>query len=194
MVQMRRLGGVSKLASTKSMGRPSLLFAGSFTGTADENDDVVTIYEIMDENGQGYAVPSYQFEWPVIADPNGTLRDYTAYPGTCVPHEGSRYQMGWTMAGNITYNDDMFRAKIPINYHVGCMGLAPASHDFVDSIPPMVSGGNLDNKRIGIGTTMYYPIEVAGALLSMGDARAVQGDSDLDGTRAWKPHLPASSS
>ena len=90
--------------------------------------------------------------------------------------------MGWTKANNITYYDDVFRAKIPINYHVGCMGLAPGSHDFVDSIPPMPSGGNLDNKRIGIGTTMYYPVEVEGALISMGDAHAAQGDSELDGT------------
>lgn len=62
------------------------------------------------------------------------------------------------------------------------MGLAPASHEFVDSIPPMPTGGNLDNKRIGIGTTMYYPVEVMGALLSMGDAHVAQGDSELDGT------------
>jgi acetamidase/formamidase len=33
----------------------------------------------------------------------------------------------------------------------------------------MVSGGNLDNKRIGKGMTMYYPVLVEGALLSMGD-------------------------
>jgi acetamidase/formamidase len=60
--------------------------------------------------------------------------------------------------------------------------LAPASHDLVDFIPPiMPTGGNLDNKRIGIGTTMYYPVEVVGGLLSMGDAHAAQGDSELDG-------------
>lgn len=62
------------------------------------------------------------------------------------------------------------------------MGLPPASHDFVDSIPPMVTGGNLDNKRIGAGMTMYYPVAVEGALLSMGDAHTAQGDSELDGT------------
>jgi acetamidase/formamidase len=90
--------------------------------------------------------------------------------------------MGWTKAAPITYFDDPYPAKIPINYHIGCMGLPPASHDFVDSIPPMVTGGNLDNKRIGVGTTMYYPIEVEGALLSMGDAHTAQGDSELDGT------------
>jgi acetamidase/formamidase len=172
----------------KVNGEP--FYAGSFTDTPEQNDEVVTIYEIFDEDGKGYAVPIYQFGWPVITDPMGTERNYIAYPGTCVPHDvhGSTVpssdvaDMGWTKQGDITYYDDVFHAKIPINYHVGCLGLAPASHDFVDSIPPMPTGGNLDNKRIGIGTTMYYPIEVAGAMVSMGDAHAAQGDSELDGT------------
>ena len=63
-----------------------------------------------------------------------------------------------------------------------CMGLPPASHDAVDSIPPMATGGNLDNKRIGKGTTMLYPVDVEGGLISMGDAHTAQGDSELDGT------------
>ena len=69
--------------------------------------------------------------------------------------------MGWTKEGNITYYDDILPVRIPVNYHIGCMGLPPASVDFVDSIPPMVTGGNLDNARIGIGTTMYYPVQVS---------------------------------
>lgn len=136
--------------------------AGSFTDTPDSNDEIVTIYEVLEsesEPGEGYAVPVYQFEWPVITDPMGTERDYIAYPGTCVPHDphggivpsGAVESMGWTKAANITYYDDVFKAKIPINFHIGCMGLPPASHDAVDSIPPMPTGGNLDNKRIGIG-------------------------------------------
>jgi acetamidase/formamidase len=161
--------------------------AGSFTDTPGTTDEVVTIYEIQGN----YAVPAYQFEWPAFTDPNGVERDYIKYPGTCVPHDphgdttevsSAVSDMGWTKGGTITYFDDVFPAKIPINYHVGCMGLAPESHDFVSSIPPMPSGGNLDNKRIGVGTTMYYPVEVAGGLLSMGDAHAAQGDSELNGT------------
>ncbi|KAL7517048.1 hypothetical protein ACHAWX_002009 [Stephanocyclus meneghinianus] len=165
-------------------------YAGSFTNTPEMNDEVVTIYEIVDEAGGSYAVPSYQFEWPVITDPQGNVRDYIAYPGTCVPHDvhASTFpssdvaDAGWTKDAPIKYYDSPFQAKIPVNYHIGCMGLPPASHDSVDSIPPMPTGGNLDNKRIGVGTTMYYPVEVAGALLSMGDAHTAQGDSELDGT------------
>ena len=151
---------------------------------------MVTIYEIVDEDSASFAVPLNQYEWPVVTDPMGVTRNYIAFPGTCVPHDahgttvpsGDVVNMGWTKENNITYYDNVFRAKIPINYHVGCMGLAPVSHDFVDSIPPMPTGGNLDNRRIGIGTTMYYPIEVAGGLISMGDTHAAQGDSELDGT------------
>ena len=167
-------------------------YAGSFTKSMPgENDEIVTIYEVVDAgDGSGYAVPAYQFEWPIITDPMNVTRDYIAYPGTCVPHDphactvpsSDVTDMGWTKMGEIVYYDDVFRAKIPINYHIGCMGLAPGSHDFVDSIPPMPTGGNLDNRRIGIGMTMYYPVEVDGGLLSMGDAHAAQGDSELDGT------------
>ena len=167
------------------------LEAGEFSKTPGVNEEFVTIYELVtDANGKGFAVPSYQFQWPMITDPLNTTRDYIGYPGTCVPHDdhgdttvsADVAAMGWSKSGSIIYFDDVFPAKIPINYHIGCMGLTPASHDIVDSIPPMPTGGNLDNKRIGIGTTMYYPVEVAGALLSMGDAHAAQGDGELDGT------------
>jgi acetamidase/formamidase len=173
-----------KLADGKSFT------AGSFTKTPGSNDEIVTIYELVVGGKQDYVTPLYQFEWPTITDPMNVTRDYIAYPGTCVPHDKHGKttvskdvaKMGWKKEGKIKYYDNVYPAKIPINYHIGCMGLAPESHDFVDSIPPMPSGGNLDNKRIGIGTTMYYPVEVAGALLSMGDAHAAQGDSELDGT------------
>ena len=160
--------------------------AGAFTNHT-TNDEVVTIYELFEEDGKAYATLSYQFAWPTITDPEGVERDYIKYPGTCVPHDyagfsGAVTGMGWSKAGAISYVSEPYQAKIPVNMHVGCMGLAPASHDSVDSIPPMPTGGNLDDKRIGKGTTMYYPVEVAGALLSMGDAHMAQGDSELDGT------------
>ena len=60
--------------------------------------------------------------------------------------------------------------------------MAPAEADFVDTIPPSYTGGNIDNWRIGKGATMYYPVAVEGALLSAGDPHASQGDSELCGT------------
>ena len=72
--------------------------------------------------------------------------------------------------------------RVPANMHIGCMGLAPSEENAVNSIPPMPYGGNLDNRKIGVGATMYYPVAVEGALLSMGDTHFAQGDGELDGT------------
>lgn len=72
--------------------------------------------------------------------------------------------------------------KVPVNFHIGSMGLALATNVTVDSVPPTIGGGNLDDRRIGIGASMYYPVSVEGALLSMGDAHSAQGDSEFDGT------------
>ena len=52
----------------------------------------------------------------------------------------------------------------------------------MNSIPPSYTGGNIDNWRIGKGATMYYSVAVKGALFSVGDPHAGQGDSELCGT------------
>jgi acetamidase/formamidase len=58
----------------------------------------------------------------------------------------------------------------------------PRKRQIVNSIPPSYTGGNIDNWRIGKAATMYYPVAVEGALLSVGDPHASQGDSELCGT------------
>jgi len=72
--------------------------------------------------------------------------------------------------------------RVQVRPHFGTMGLAPKEADYVNSIPPSYTGGNIDNWRIGKGATMYYPVAVDGALLSVGDPHASQGDSELCGT------------
>ena len=52
---------------------------------------------------------------------------------------------------------------------LGTTGAAPNVKGRVSSIPPGKHGGNIDNWRIGAGAAMYYPIEVDGALFSVGD-------------------------
>jgi hypothetical protein len=72
--------------------------------------------------------------------------------------------------------------RIPVRPHFGVIALAPREADIVDSTPPGYFGGNIDDWRIGKGATMYYPVAVAGGLLSVGDPHASQGDSELCGT------------
>jgi len=63
----------------------------------------------------------------------------------------------------------------------GTMGVAPPiSMGRISSGPPGVHTGNLDNKDIGAGTTLYLPVHVPGALFSVGDAHAAQGHGEVD--------------
>jgi len=94
-----------------------------------------------------------------------------ARPGVPVDH--GTIKENWGVLKNV---------RVPIRPHFGTMGLAPAEADMVDSIPPSYTGGNIDDWRIGKGATMYYPVSVDGALLSVGDPHASQGDSELCGT------------
>lgn len=72
--------------------------------------------------------------------------------------------------------------RIPVRPHLGTAGVAPDIAGRVSTIPPGLHGGNIDNWRIGAGATMYYPVQVDGALFSVGDPHISQGDGELSGT------------
>ncbi|HEY2032161.1 MAG TPA: acetamidase/formamidase family protein [Rhizomicrobium sp.] len=72
--------------------------------------------------------------------------------------------------------------RIPVRPHLGTAGVAPDVEGRVSTIPPGRHGGNIDNWRIGAGATMYYPVQVDGALFSIGDPHISQGDGELSGT------------
>ena len=68
--------------------------------------------------------------------------------------------------------------KIPVNPMIGVIGLAPEGEDIPTGTPDS-HGGNMDNKLITAGTTLYFPVFVDGALLAMGDLHAVMGDGEI---------------
>ena len=70
--------------------------------------------------------------------------------------------------------------EVPVKPFWGVMGVAPpAAMGRVASGPPNIFGGNLDNRDLGTGSTLYLPVHVAGALLSVGDGHAVQGYGEV---------------
>jgi acetamidase/formamidase len=72
---------------------------------------------------------------------------------------------------------------VPLHPFFGSMGVAPAAAlGRVSSGPPSRHAGNLDNKELVAGTTLYIPIFVKGALLEVGDGHAAQGDGEVDQT------------
>jgi acetamidase/formamidase len=72
---------------------------------------------------------------------------------------------------------------VPLRPFFGSIGVAPApSLGRVSSNPPSRHAGNLDNKELVAGTTIYIPVFVKGALLEVGDGHAAQGDGEVDQT------------
>ncbi len=69
--------------------------------------------------------------------------------------------------------------KFPISPFLGIMGVAPDTSEKVSSVPPINVGGNLDINELGIGSTLYLPGEVEGALFYTGDPHFVQGDGEV---------------
>jgi acetamidase/formamidase len=70
---------------------------------------------------------------------------------------------------------------IPLHPFFGSMGVAPPpAFGRYDSAPPTIIGGNMDNKELVQGTTVYYPVFVPGALFQIGDGHAGQGNGEVD--------------
>jgi acetamidase/formamidase len=72
---------------------------------------------------------------------------------------------------------------LPLAPFFGSIGVAPPPlAGRISSRPPGWHGGNLDNKDLVAGTTLFLPVHVPGALLSIGDGHAMQGDGEVTGT------------
>jgi acetamidase/formamidase len=72
---------------------------------------------------------------------------------------------------------------IPLHPFFGSMGVAPPPEaGRVSSNPPGTHAGNLDNRSLVAGTTLYIPVHAPGALFEVGDGHAAQGDGEVDQT------------
>jgi acetamidase/formamidase len=72
---------------------------------------------------------------------------------------------------------------VPLRPFWGSIGVAPAAEKGkVNSNPPSQHAGNMDNKELVAGTTLFIPVWTKGALLELGDGHATQGDGEVDQT------------
>jgi acetamidase/formamidase len=133
--------------------------------------EVVTIYQFDLGLTRPCARAIYNYRWTPQTDPFGVVHQTMDYPGVPVDHA--------TIEKNFSILRDV---SIPVRPHFGVIGVAPREAELLDSVPPSYFGGNIDNWRVGKGSTIYLPVSVPGALLSIGDPHASQGDSELCGT------------
>ena len=94
----------------------------------------------------------------------------------------------WSFERNFDY-PAMFGdwARVPLKPFCGTMGVALAEPGPHSTIPPYWSGGNVDIRDLSIGSEIYFPVQVAGGLFSVGDPHAAQGDGEVCGTAIESP-------
>jgi acetamidase/formamidase len=79
----------------------------------------------------------------------------------------------------ILYNRNGEAVRFAIAPFMGIMGVAPDTRNKVNSIPPNTYGGNLDINELGVGSTLYLPVQIPGALFYVGDPHYAQGDGEV---------------
>src|ERR1700758_926969 len=83
--------------------------------------------------------------------------------------------------------DSKFEVKIPLHPFFGYIGVAPAGGEARSSIVPAEFGGNMDSPEASVGNTVYFPVNVKGALLYLGDGHAAMGDGEAAGSAIEVP-------
>jgi acetamidase/formamidase len=78
-------------------------------------------------------------------------------------------------------------ARVPLKPFCGTIGVAPAAAGAHSTIPPHSAGGNMDIRDLTVGVDLYLPVQVKGALFSIGDPHAAQGDGEVCGTAVESP-------
>jgi acetamidase/formamidase len=132
------------------------------------------------------------------AEPGDTLQIHIKRISLAIPYAYNGFRYG---AGLLTDEFPYSRTKIipldrehmtaqfapgisiPLHPFFGSMGVAPpAAFGRYDSVPPTIHGGNMDNKELVQGSTLYLPVWTSGALFEIGDGHAGQGNGEVDVT------------
>jgi acetamidase/formamidase len=104
--------------------------------------------------------------------------------GTTFAHDAEEgwTTLFWAIDADAGIATDQHGHRVAIRPFMGVMGNAPAEAGRHSTTPPRQVGGNLDCKELVVGSTLYLPIEVEGALFATGDGHARQGDGEVSNT------------
>jgi acetamidase/formamidase len=88
----------------------------------------------------------------------------------------------WRLDSQMQVATNNLGFSVDMRPFLGVIGLAPAEDGEFSTTPPRYCGGNLDCKDLVRGSVLYLPVSVEGALLSVGDGHARQGDGEVSGS------------
>lgn len=142
-------------------GRVNPVTGPVFVEGAEPGDGLVV--EILDLEPSGWG-------WTALVPGFGLLADQFPEPWLLI----SRYD-----ARGVEFLPGI---RLPVRPFPGTIGVAPAEPGRHSVVPPREVGGNMDIRDLGPGAVLYLPVKVPGALFSVGDTHAAQGDGEVCGT------------
>ncbi|MGF9798589.1 acetamidase/formamidase family protein [Brevibacillus agri] len=157
-------------------------------------------YDCFTNQIQSEATAVTSIDWAQINPATGPIYVEGAMPGNVLKVKIERIELAdqGVMAvgpklGVMGHRIDAFQAKIipirnnkaifnnleiPLNPMIGVIGVAPEQGE-ISCGTPGAHGGNMDNKMITEGATVYFPVFVEGALFALGDLHAAMGDGEI---------------
>lgn len=115
--------------------------------------------------------------WTAVFPGFGLLADHFPEPALKI----------WKLDAASGYAELKPGVRVPVRPFLGIMGIAPGADGEFSTIPPTDVGGNIDCRDLVVGSTLYLPVQVAGALFSCGDGHAAQGHGEVCGTAIETP-------
>ena len=98
-------------------------------------------------------------------------------------NQGGNVSVFTTVAQRRRTSRGVLPGKVPVSFplapFMGIMGIARDSAAQIDSVPPTDVGGNLDINALGVGSALYLPVRVPGAMFFSGDPHMAQGDGEV---------------
>lgn len=123
------------------------------------------------------ALETADWGWTAIMPGFGLLADEFPDPALKV----------WRLEPGSSYAQFKEGVHVPLRPFLGIMGVAPGLDGDFSTIPPTDAGGNIDCRDLTVGSTLYLPVQVPGALFSCGDGHAAQGHGEVCGTAIETP-------
>ncbi len=170
-------------ADKLELARNSNLLTGPFYIEGAEPGDTLAIeflqLSVNGDEGEGTIAPGFGAINPT---------HYTPMINPPIPARTWHYSIH-SAEGTATYqaHDSDFSVRIPLRPFLGCIGVAPEAGETRSSLVPAEFGGNMDASESSVGNTLYLPVNVAGALLYVGDGHAAMGDGEIGGTAIEVP-------
>lgn len=158
-------------------GRVNPVTGPVFIDGAEPGDALAVRIEAFAPSGWGWTanIPGFGLLADQFPDPALHLWTYDAGSLAPAAYGGTSRRAYGTMA------------RVPLKPFCGTIGVAPAAPGRHSIVPPRRVGGNMDLRDLSAGAELILPVEVAGALFSVGDTHAAQGDGEVCGTAIESP-------